>query len=350
MIYSPAAQEKTPFQAIAHGGVRMALLYEDDLTEVGTLSVHASEAKSVDWHGRKALKLVDGLALVPGLEARDVSIEVSIGAEGPAYAGVIFRAADVSNFELVYAVPHVSGLWDAVQYDPIFHRSNTWQLYHGPSYQTEAVVPTDEWFRLRVEAKGHRAVFTVGEQPPLVVGRLAHEERTGLAGIWTFKPAYFSGLRISECVEFPKCRWRPPESPEGAIDEWFAKGFGVVQCEPGGILNLNRHFPVSVEEVVLNRRFETECHGELELGFGFSDELSLELDNEVLFEGSNTFAGFADYEARGYVYAGMNSVSRTVSKGVHRLTARLKVTEAFGWGLVVAIKGQEVRLLPAKLG
>ena len=76
----------------------MTLLYEDDLTEVGTLSVHASEAKAVDWNGRRALKLVDGLALIPELEARDVSIEVWIGAEGPAYPGVAFRAADVSNF------------------------------------------------------------------------------------------------------------------------------------------------------------------------------------------------------------------------------------------------------------
>ena len=328
----------------------MTLFHEDDLTDLQALSIHASDAEVVTWNGRRALRLVDGLVLIPGLEARDVSIEVWIGAEGPAYPGVAFRAADAANYELVYAVPHVSGLWDAVQYDPVFHSSNTWQLYHGPSYQTEAVVPTDEWFRLRVDAKGDRAVFTVGEQPPLVVGRLAHGERTGLAGIWTFKPAYFSGRRISECVEFPKCRWEPPGAPEGAIDEWFAEGFGVVRCEPEGILNLNRYFPVSVEEVVLTRRFETECHGELDLGFGFSDQLSLELDGEVIFEGSNTFAGFADYGARGYVYAGMHSVSRIVSKGVHRLTARLRVTEAFGWGLVVAIKGQEVRLLPAKLG
>ena len=161
----------------------MTLLYEDDLTEVGTLSVHASEAKAVEWNGRSALKLVDGLALVPGLEARDVSIEVSIGAEGPAYPGVAFRAADVSNLELVYAVPHVSGLWDALQYDPVFHGSNTWQLYHGTSYQKEAVVPTGEWFRLRVDARGDRAAITVGEQPPLIVGRLARGRRAGLAGL-----------------------------------------------------------------------------------------------------------------------------------------------------------------------
>jgi hypothetical protein len=328
----------------------MTLLYEDDLTDLARLSVHAADVEVVEWKGRQALKLVDGLALVPGLEVRDVSVEVSIGAEGPSYPGVAFRAADVANFELVYAVPHVSGLWDAIQYDPVFHSSNTWQLYHGVSYQKEALVPTDEWFRLRVDAKGDRAVFTVGEQPPLVVGRLARGRRAGLVGIWTFKPAYFSRLRISTCRQLPEVSWGPPAAPEGVVDEWFLEGFGVMSCEPGGVLNVNRYLPTSEGEVRLTRRFEALSPGELELGLGFSDELALELDGEVVFEGSNTFAGFADYEARGYAHAGMHGVRRTLSKGMHRLTAKLKVTEPFGWGLVVAVKGRELRWVPAALG
>jgi hypothetical protein len=332
------------------GGVETTLLYEDDLTDVGTLSVHATEAKVVEWKGRRALKLVDGLALVPGLEVRDVSVEVFIGAEGNAYPGVAFRTADVANYELVYAVPHCSGLWDAVQYDPVFHGSNTWQLYHGPSYQQEAQVPTNEWFRLRVDAKGDRAMFSVGEQPPLVVGRLARGRRAGMVGIWTFKPAYFSQLKISPCRQLPEASWQPPSGPDGAIDEWFVEGLGVMSCEPGGVLNVNRYLPASEGEVHLMRQFEVLSPGELELRMGFSDELSLELDGEVVFEGSNTFTGFADYEARGYAYVGQHAVRRTVSRGVHRLTARLKVTELFGWGLVVAVERQEVRWLPAALG
>ncbi len=328
----------------------MTLLYEDDLSEVRRLSVHAADAEVVDWHGRPALKLVDGLALVPGLEVRDVSIEVFIGAEGPSYPGVAFRAVDVSNFELVYGVPHVSGSWDAVQYDPVFHGSNTWQLYHGPSYQKEALVPTDEWFRLRVDAKGARAICTVGEQPPLVVGRLARGCRAGLAGIWTFKPAYFSRLTISTCRQLPEVSWRPSAAPQGVVDAWFLEGFGVVHCEPGGILNVNRYLPLSVEEVALTRRFEARSPGELELGLGFSDELELELDGKVVFQGSNAFAGFADYQARGYAYHDRDVVRLRISKGVHRLAARLKVTEPFGWGLILAVQGHDVSLLPATLG
>ena len=113
---------------------------------------------------------------------------------------------------------------------------------------------------------------------------------------------------------------------------------------------MNRHLPVSAGEVRLTRQFEALSRAELELRFGFSDELSLEVDGEVVFEGSNTFTGFADYEARGYAYVGKHAIRTTVSTGVHTLTARLKVTEPFGWGLVAAVVGQEVRWLPAALG
>ena len=184
----------------------------------------------------------------------------------------------------------------------------------------------------------------------MVVGRLARGRRAGLAGIWTFKPAYFSHLRISPCRQLAEVPWEPPSAPEGMIDEWFVEGFGVVSCEPGGVLNLNRYLPVSEGEVRLTRKFEALFTGELKLRLGFSDELTLELDGEVVFEDSNSFTGFADYEARGYAYAGKHAIRTTVSTGVHRLTAKLKVTEPFGWGLIVAVKGQDVSWLPAALG
>jgi hypothetical protein len=347
MVYSPAAAE-TPSRIAASGGGQT--LYEDGLTDLETLSVHASEADVATWQGRRALKVVDGLVLVPGLELGDASIEVSIGAEGSAYPAVAFRVQDRANFELVYAVPHCSGLWDAVQYDPVFHGSNTWQLHHGPSYQSEATVPTGEWFRLRVDIEGDRASFTVGEQPPLFVGRLARGLKKGLVGVWTFRPAYFTDLRVRECRGLPEGEWQPPSAPEGVIDEWFVEGFGVVRCEPGGIVNLNRHLPISTEEVTLTRQFETASSAELQINLGFSDELALDVDGETIFEGTNTFAGFGSYEERGYVHADMDAVRRAVSPGVHRLTARLKVTEGFGWGLVVSMRGQGVSLLPARLG
>jgi hypothetical protein len=324
----------------------MAALYESDLTDLEELDVQASVAEIVTWRGRRALKL-NGLALVRGLEAADATIEVDICAEEAAYPGIAFRVADVLNFELAYAVPHCSGIWDALQYDPVFHGSNTWQLYHGEAYQKAGTVPTGEWFHLRVDVVGHGAAISVNGQPALAVPQLAHAGASGRLGLWTYRPAYFSGLRVSACQELPGAHVEPPRLAADVISEWFLDGFGRVACEPSGVLNLNHYLPAALGEVRLTRRFETQSEGEVELAFGFSDELSLALDGEAVFTGTNTFKGFGSYEERGYAHLGAHSVRLRIEPGVHQLSAALKVSEGFGWGWIVALRGEGIQLLPA---
>lgn len=255
---------------------------ENTLISLHDLEIRAAQAEVVTWQGREALRLENGLALAPEGGVKDASIEVLIGTAGPAYPGVAFRVADVVNFELAYAVPHVSGEWDALQYDPVFHGSNTWQLHHGPGYQREAEVPTGRWFRLKVDYCGSRAAVSVDGQSLLVV------------------------------------------------------------------VNLNRYLPTSMGKARLVRRFETSEEGEITLEFGFSDVLSLELDGEVLYRGENTFGGFADRAARGYVELGMESVRQVLATGSHCLAAELEVSEGFGWGLVLAARGEGLRPEPVE--
>ncbi len=314
------------------------------------LDIYAEQAEIVYWGGREALRLENGLALIPGSMLRDASIEVLIGTDGPAYPGVAFRLADVLNYELAYAVPHVSGEWDAIQYDPIFHGSNTWQLYHGSSYQQIAQIPTGRWFRLRVDFYGSRAAIAVDNQPPLVVEQLAHGELEGRCGLWTFRPAYFCDLRISACEALEVPSGVLPRAAEKLIEAWLLQDYGVVTCEPNGIVNLNRYLPILKETVRLTRRFELLKSGELTFEFGFSDVLSLELDGKLIFKGENTFKGFADRDARGYAELGNQSVQQGLAAGEHRITVELLASEPFGWGLILAMQGKEVRWLPAELG
>jgi hypothetical protein len=323
---------------------------EDTLISLNDLEIRAAQAEIVTWRGREALRLEDGLALAAEGGVRDASIEVLIGTEGPAYPGVAFRFADVLNFELAYAVPHVSGQWDALQYDPVFHGSNTWQLYHGPGYQRQAEVPTGRWFQLRIGFCGTRAAVSVDGQPPLVVEQLARPIATGRFGLWTFRPAHFCDLRVSACPDLGIPGSEAPSVSEGIVEVWFVEGFGVVACEPNGAVNLNRYLPPSMEKVRLVRRFETSKSGEIELAFGFSDALSLELDGVVVYKGKNTFQGFADRPARGYVEFGTESLRQELAAGGHYLAAELEVSEEFGWGLVLAARGKGLRWLPAELG
>ena len=328
----------------------MTTLVEHTLSSLSDLEIRAAHADVVTWQGREALRLEDGLALIPGLQTMDASIEVLIGTEGPAYPGVAFRVADSLNFELTYAVPHVSGQWDALQYDPVFHGSNTWQVYQGPSYQGAANVPTGRWFRLEVTFCGKRATVSVDGQPPLIVERLARPIRDGLLGLWTYRPAYFCDLRVSTCNELGTTQGEIPTVAESAVDAWFVDRYGVVTCEPNGVTNLNRYLPTSSGERHMIRRFEMQAEGAVTFEFGFSDTLSLELDGQVIFGGENTFKGFANRAARGYVEPGTHSLQQVIGPGTHCLTAVLGMSELFGWGLALAAHGEGLRWLPVELG
>lgn len=333
----------------------MRLLGEYALTDLRALCVHAEAAQVVIWQGCEALRLENGLALMPHppladariADARiaDARIEVSIGADAAAYPGIAFRVADRLNYELAYAVPHVSGAWDALQYDPVFHGSNTWQFYHGSSYQRAAQVPTGRWFRLQVAYCGSRAVVTVDDQPPLVIERLACPAASGLLGVWTFRPAYFCDLRVSTCDALAGPPGEQPCAAEDMVEAWFLEDYGRVNCEPHGVLNLNRYLPLTLGEARLTRQFELAEDGTVRLNFGFSDALTLELDGERVFSGTHTFQGFADRVARGYVELGRHALQRTLTAGTHRLTALLETQEPFGWGIVLSAHGPGLRWL-----
>ena len=322
-------------------------LFAHALDTLDGLEIPAGTARIVEEDGRKALEL-EGLVLIPDLVLEDVGIEVEVFAPAPCYPGIVFRFADLGAFELAYAVPAVSGQSDAIQYDPVFNRSNTWQLHTGPAYQKQAAVPTGEWFTLRADVEGERAAIRVGDQPPLVVERLSHGQTTGRIGLWTFRPARFRNLSVTSPRSFEDLSGEHPHAPEGAIDAWWLEGTGTLASEPNGVLNLHRYLPSSETEVRLVRHFAIDDETDLEVSFGYSDELRLSLDGELLFEGTHTFTGFDSEEARGWLRPLDNRLVRRTGAGRHTLEAVLRVTEPFGWGLIVTLGGGEVRLLPAE--
>ena len=63
------------------------------------------------------------------------------------------------------------------------------------------------------------------------------------------------------------------------------------------------------------------------------------VDVGIIYEGESTFRGFADRAARGYAELDRASVERHIAAGAHTLSAVLKVTEPFGWGLVLSARG-----------
>jgi hypothetical protein len=322
----------------------------ETLIDLHKLDFYGGQAETVTWQGRQALRLEAGLALIPHNRMQDASLELLVGVEGPAYPGVAFRVADILNYELAYAVPHVSGQWDALQYDPVFHGSNTWQVYHGPGYQQEAQIPTGGWFRLNVDWCGQRAAVSVDGGSPLLVDPVAHPISAGGLGLWTYRPAYFTDLNISPCDGIETPIVETPKTAEGVVENWLVEDYGVAACEPNGVVNLNRYLPHSMRKIRLVRSFELLEETKVGFEFGFSDALTLELDGEALFEGENKFTGFADRASRGYAELGVGSIQVRLGSGRHHLAADLESSEEFGWGFTLAAHGNRLRWMPAEMG
>jgi hypothetical protein len=69
-----------------------------------------------------------------------------------------------------------------------------------------------------------------------------------------------------------------------------------------------------------------------------------------VFAGTNTFKGFGSHAERGYVDLCAHTVRMHLDPGTHQLSATLKVTEGFGWGLILALRGQGIQLLQGVAG
>jgi len=329
----------------------MAVVYDNDLKDITNLILKDPEPRIETWQGRKALRLSGqgpSLLIIPDLPLSGGLIEVEIGAKGSAYPGIAFRIQDSLNYELAYPQPHTSGKWDAIQYDPVFHGSNTWQLYHGPGSQQVADVPMDDWFHFQVGFMEKFAVIQIGEQKPLFVKTLAHNHHSGLVGLWTYLPAYFSNLVIHDDPEaiIPEPYGETENKGAGMVTEWFLEGYGKVFAEPSGILNLNRYLPAATSEVRLVRDFRLDKNEEITVQVGFSDEVDLQIDGDTVFSGENLYHNSPKWEDRGYVSPD-KKVSLRFNNGVHRLVAILKAKEFFGYGIALRIEGSSVQLLPA---
>ena len=308
--------------------------------DLGELEIKAEESELVVKAGRKALYLKNGQAQIGDLSLLDACVEVWIYAENPVYPGIFFRKSVEQNFELAYPVPHASGLWDALQYDPIMNGSNTWQNFYGPAYQLKEDILYQQWFKLKVNFSGEKAAVSLDDRSPLVVDRLAFEPRSGKLGLWTYLPVWFAGLQVLPPEIIPEGLAVKAKKPAGVLDGWFTEDGQFLACETNGVLNLNRYFPASKKSVFLTRKFSLEAEASINFDPGFSDKLVLKLDEEEIYSAENHFKGFADRSQRGYSERGIGQVSAFCSPGEHVLEAEVSVSEPFGWGLIMSVEAE----------
>jgi hypothetical protein len=318
-----------------------------------------SAGRVVEHLGREALA---GSASLHDVEFTDGVIEVDIAMDGRrCFPGIVFRAESEADTEIFYIRPHRSVNYShALQYTPRFNGLTGWQLYSGPGFTATADIPLDRWVPLKIEIQGTRAriYFDDLERPALIVGDLKRGRSGGSIGI-TAPPdgrVHYSNFRYSTDVDLDFGPHPIRAASGGGLGNWeisqpiaparinrdlspFSQDLGEITWRPvaadgTGLVDIARHLespPRLPQCVVARTTISTEEPERRKLLFGYSDEISVFLNGQLLFRGDSTFR-VRDTEFMGII--GLNdSVVLDLAKGDNELS--FVVTESFGgWGFM----------------
>ena len=335
------------------------------------------EAKAADYQGRKTILLNGGAATVKNFEMRDGVIDVDVSTPAKrGFFGIQFRvAADGKNGEWVYLRQHKSGLPDAMQYTPVLNTGLNWQLFNGPGFTGAVDIPRDEWFHLRLELTGAQAKLYVKDmdKPALVMTDLKSGIQKGQIALASLTGAtYFSNFQARATPDTPWERHLPP-MPAGTLTQWnispsydalardlerplsatenSAIPWQAVAAEPPGLVVLYRYREAPHPRVTFQQDFSTRLQPQpgtkvlyarttiesdrdqvKKLEIGYSDEVSVFLNGQILFRGRSA-QSFRDPGFLGIVNPEDDAVYLPLKKGSNDLV--LAVSElGGGWGFI----------------
>ena len=308
-----------------------------------------------------------GIAYLDGVDFENGIIECDLFSPvDKAYLGIVFRISSLNNFEYIYFQPHTSGKWDAVQYDPIFNRSATWQLYNGESYQSVADVPTRKWFHVKIQVMGDSAKVYLDDNPNQVLSvKLKHDIIPGSIGVCSYHPGNFANLKVTklDTTITVECKSLSVPQKTTYISNWLVsdpydnydfqinKPFLIdslvskwhnVNTEENHLINLNRYFihSASKNTVLAKVIIESNKTQKKNFYFGYSDKIKIYLNSENLFTGDNSFIESDKYEDRGYVLDKHQRIELHLKKGDNELILEI-AEKKFGWGFIAQIENLE---------
>jgi len=339
------------------------------------------KAEVSEFQGRKCLRIDGGGAVLKDFELKDGVIDVDVATVGATtgkrgFVGIQFRInPEKGSGEWVYVRPHKSGLADAQQYTPFFNGGAAWQIYSGPGFIASVELPSGTWYHLRLEVTGAQAKMFVGDmtEPSLVIDDLKSGNRTGLLALSVLTgTTYFSNFEVRET---PSAKWErhEPPMPANTLTRWRlspamdalernleaplsaseldAIAWEKVSAEAPGFVVINRYCaspsvnasfgkdwskrlePQKGTKVVYARTtIESERDEVRKLSIGYSDEVRVFLNGEILFRGRSA-QYFRDPGFLGIVSAENDALYLKLKKGSNELV--LAVSElGGGWGFV----------------
>ena len=327
--------------------------------------------RPMPYLGAPSIFLDNGVALLRDSTFADGTIEFDVALHGHAsFAGVVFRAESDVSYELIYVRAHRSRQWDALQYTPIFHGSEAWQLYSGEGYTAPAELPANRWLHVRLVVEGYTARVYVDRaaEPQLTVRDLKRPWARGQVGLW----GRLGGANFANVVVTP-AQTTAPAPPaaagysQGVIGAWElsqvvdaskisprtvpASGltWTAVTAEASGVVNVARYRQPVVarqtspskgsRDLVFARTVVTAAQGRrVRHVFGYSDAVHVFQNGRLLFEAESRFRS-RDPGFLGVMSLGPDALYLDLVPGRNELV--FAVSETFGgWGLAARIEAE----------
>jgi hypothetical protein len=336
--------------------------------------------KLAEFHGRKSLLLDGGTASLKDFQMRDGVIDVDVATSAPrGFFGIMFRAVDDgANSELIYLRQHKSGLPDAMQYTPVLRTGFNWQLYNGPGFTGAVDIPKDVWFHLRLEVRGAQAKLYVKDmdEPALVMDDLKSGIQKGEVALYDLTGAtHFANFEVRTTPDAPWER-HLPLVPRGTLTKWSispaydaltrdlerplspsqsaAIEWQNVEAEPPGMVVLYRYRDAPHLNVTFAKDFSKRLDPQpgtkvlyarttiesgrdevKKLNLGYSDEVSVFLNGNILFRGRSA-QNFRDPGFLGIMNAENDAVYLPLKQGSNELI--LAISElGGGWGFIARL-------------
>jgi hypothetical protein len=204
-----------------------AAMHAEDirLTDLGRLELRQTEAETVTYRGRQALKLTeksggDGqlLAIIRNRPFHDGTIEIDVAGalsktaaeSNRGFIGVVFRMRpDELHYECIYIRPTNGRAQDqlrrnhSTQYEsvPDWPWSRLRQESPGV-YESYADMVEGEWIHMKIEVHGKEAALYLSNnaQPSLLVHDLKLGDAAGAIALWggIGTEGYYSNLKVSD--------------------------------------------------------------------------------------------------------------------------------------------------------
>lgn len=309
------------------------------------------------YKGKECFFLRAGGIILKGVELRDGAIEADISfAQQRNFPGFAVRMQDLKNGESFYVRPHQSGNPDATQYTPVFNGQAGWQLYYGEGYGGAFPFKFNEWHHVKIDLHGLQAEFYIDDTPVIRVKELLTGWKAGKIGII----AEGAPLRVANVQYTIKQGSAPTPTPVpangtgGVVTKWevsnvvsrrlFEKQYQLTPgiktklkwttqtSEPSGTINFARFgvWADTTNTVVAKLVIESNKDQVKELSFGFSDFVTVYLNDNALYYGADNFMS-RDYRFLGTI-GYFDKLFLPLKKGTNELW--FVVSENFGgWGV-----------------